>query len=170
VTDNAASATVKGFELEVSAVPIDGLNLDFSAGYNNASYDEYLADLNGDTMITDNADLEISRAPKWTLGGGISYAADLGGAGILTFRGDWTHVGKQNLLVTGALDGRIPAYDVIDASIRWNIPGDQAYVNIFVKNLNKELYEVSYTPVGALFDFHNISPPRRWGITLGFDL
>ncbi|MEO9468215.1 TonB-dependent receptor [Parasphingorhabdus sp.] len=170
VTDNAASATVKGFELEVSAVPIDGLNLDFSAGYNNASYDEYLADLNGDTMITDNSDLEISRAPKWTLGGGISYAADLGGAGILTFRGDWTHVGKQNLLVTGALDGRIPAYDVIDASIRWDLPGDQAYVNIFVKNLNKELYEVSYTPVGTLFDFHNISPPRRWGITLGFDL
>jgi len=170
VTDNAASATVKGFELEVSAVPIDGLNLDFSAGYNNASYDEYFADLNGDTIVTDNSNQDISRAPKWTLGGGISYAADLGGAGVLTFRGDWTHVGKQNLLTSGALDGRIPSYDVIDASVRWDMPGDQAYVTIFVKNLNNELYEVSYTPVGGLFDFHNISPPRRWGVTLGFDM
>ncbi len=170
VTDNAASATVKGVELEVSAVPVNGLNLDFSVGYNNASYDEYQADLNGDTVITDNSNLEISRAPKWTLGGGISYAANLGDAGLLTFRGDWTHVGKQNLLVTGALDGRIPSYDVIDASIKWDVPGDQFYVSVFVKNLNKELYEVSYTPVGTLFAFHNISPPRRWGITLGFEM
>jgi iron complex outermembrane receptor protein len=170
VTDNAASATVQGFELEVSAVPINGLDIDFSAGYNNAKYDEYMADLNGDGIITDNSNQEISRAPKWTLGGGASYAADLGGAGILTFRGDWTHVGKQNILTTGALDGRIPSYDVIDASVRWDIPGDQAYVTIFVKNLNKEVYQASYTPVGGLFAFTNISPPRRWGITLGFDM
>lgn len=170
VTDNAASASVKGFELEVSAVPVDGLNLDFSAGYNNASYDEYNADLNGDGIVTDNSDRDISRAPRWTLGGGVSYAADLGGAGLLTFRGDWTHVGKQNLLTAGTPNGRISSYDVIDASVRWDLPGDQAYVTVFVKNLNDELYEVSFTPVGGLFSFHNISPPRRWGITLGFDM
>lgn len=170
VTDNAASASVKGFELEVSAVPVDGLNLDFSAGYNNASYDEYNADLNGDGIVTDNSDRDISRAPRWTLGGGVSYAADLGGAGLLTFRGDWTHVGKQNLLTAGTPNGRISSYDVIDASVRWDLPGDQAYVTVFVKNLNDELYEVSFTPVGGLFSFHNISPPRRWGITVGFDM
>lgn len=170
VTDNAASATVKGFELEVSAVPVDGLNLDFAVGYNNASYDEYLADLNGDGIITDNSDRDISRAPKWTLGGGISYAADLGDAGLLTFRGDWTHVGSQNLLTAGTPNGRISSYDVVDASVKWDVPGDQFYVSIFVKNLTDELYEVSFTPVGSLFSFHNISPPRRWGVTLGFDM
>ena len=170
ITDNAASATVKGFELEVTAVPTTGLQLDFAVGYNDASYDEFLADVNGDGIETDNSDLDLSRAPKWTLGAGISYEADLGSAGYLTARGDWQYVDKQNLLASGDPSGRISSYQIVDASIRWDLPGEQFYVSAFVKNLTDEIYELSFTPVGALFAFHNISPPRRFGITIGYDM
>ncbi|TNE43485.1 MAG: TonB-dependent receptor, partial [Sphingomonadales bacterium] len=170
ITDNAASATVQGFELEVTAVPTTGLQLDFAAGYNDASYDEFFADVNGDGTETDNSDLDISRAPKWTLRAGASYEADLGDAGLLTFRGDWQRVGSQNLLASGAPSGRIASYQIIDASIRWDHPNDQFYVSAFVKNLNDEVYALSFTPVGGLFAFHNISPPKRFGVTIGYDM
>ena len=170
ITDNAASADVYGFELEVNAVPVDGLRFDLAVGYNDASYSEFMADLNGDTIVTDNSDLPLSRAPRWTLGTGVSYTADLGSAGALTLRGDWTHVSSQNLLASGAPAGQIPSYNLIDSSIRWDLPGDQFYISAFVKNLGDELYEVSFTPVANLFSFHQISPPQRFGIVFGFDM
>ena len=170
ITDNAASATVKGVELELTAVPTYGLQLDFSLGYIDAQYDEFFADLNNDGIVTDNSALPLSRAPKWTLGAGVSYEADLGDAGQLTLRGDWLYVDDQNLLANGAAIGEIPSYNVFDASIRWDLPDDRFHVTAFVKNLNDEIFVASLTNVAALFNFNQISPPRRYGITFGFDL
>ncbi|MEP5937249.1 MAG: TonB-dependent receptor [Erythrobacter sp.] len=170
ITDNAANATVKGIEMEVTAVPVDGLQLDFSMGYIDAKYDEFLADLNNDGIVTDNSDLPLSRAPKWTLGAGASYRADLGSAGELTLRGDWIYVDNQNVLANGAAIGEIPSYNVLDASIRWDLPDDRFHVTVFAKNVNDEIFVSSLTNVAALFNFNQISPPRRYGVTFGFDL
>ncbi len=170
ITDNAANATVRGIEMELTAVPIDGLQIDFSMGYIDAQYDEFLADLNNDGIVTDNSALPLSRAPEWTLGAGVSYNADLGDAGQLTFRGDWIYVDEQNLLANGAAIGEIPSYNVLDASIRWDLPDDRFHVTAFVKNLNDEIFVTSLTNVAALFNFNQISPPRRYGITFGFEL
>ena len=168
ITDNAASATVKGFELEISAVPVDGLSLDVAVGYNDASYDEFLADINNDGVATDNSDIALSRAPKWTLGMGGSYTVGLGNAGQLTFRGDWTYVDNQNLLANGSAIGEIPSYNIMDASVKWDLPDDRFNVTVFVKNLNDEIYQTSITNVAALFNFNQISPPRRFGVEFGF--
>ncbi|MEP2550941.1 MAG: TonB-dependent receptor, partial [Marinomonas sp.] len=170
ITDNAANATVQGVELEVTAVPLDGLNIDFSLGYIDAKYDEFFADLNNDGVVTDNSALPLSRAPEWTLGAGLTYEAGLGDAGLLTFRGDWIYVDNQNLLANGSPIGEIPSYNVFDASIRWDLPDDRFHVTVFSKNLNDEIFVTSLTNVAALFNFNQISPPRRFGIEFGFDM
>jgi iron complex outermembrane receptor protein len=170
VTDNAATATVKGVELEVFAVPVPGLTVNFAMGYNDASYDEFFADLNGNTVVTDNSGIDLQRAPELTIGVGLSYDAELGDAGSVTFRFDWSHVAKQNNLASGAATGEIGSYDLVDVSVTWRAPSERYYASFYVKNLNDEVYQNSFTPVAALFDFNSISPPRRWGLTVGFDM
>ena len=139
-------------------------------GYNDASYDEFFADLNGDTTVTDNSDIDLQRAPELTIGVGLSYDAEVGDAGSATFRFDWSHVAKQNNLASGAATGEIGSYDLIDVSVTWREPSERYYASFYVKNLSDEVYQTSFTPVAALFDFNHISPPRRWGLTVGFDM
>ena len=49
ITQNAGSATIKGIELELSALLTDSLRIDLGVGFLDTSYDEFCADLNGAT-------------------------------------------------------------------------------------------------------------------------
>ena len=89
--------------------------------------------------------------------------------GALTLRSDWIFVDNQNTLASGAAIGEISSYNVLDGSVKWDLPDDRFYVTVFVKNLTDEVFITSFTNVAALFDFNQISPPRRWGIEVGFD-
>ncbi len=170
LTDNAATATVRGLELEIVAVPAAGLQMNLALGYNDAEYDEFIADLNGDTNVTDNSDIDLQRAPKWTLAAGLTYDAELGDRGSATFRADWIYVSKQNNLASGVEKGEIGSYDMLDLSVTWRPPSERYYASFFLKNATDEVYQTALTAVGALFDTNTISAPRRWGLTVGFDL
>jgi iron complex outermembrane receptor protein len=170
LTDNAANATVQGFELEVVAVPVPGLQLNLAVGYNDAEYDEFIADLNGDGNITDNSAIPLQQAPEWTIGAGLSYDAELGSAGSATIRVDYSHASEQNNLASGIAKGEIDSYDLLDLSVTWRAPSERYYASLYVKNVTDEVYQQSITAVGALFDTNFLSSPRRWGLTVGFDL
>jgi iron complex outermembrane receptor protein len=64
---NTADATIKGFELDMVALPISQFALNASIGYLDGSYDEVRFDLSSDGVINDaDLNLGISRLPKWT--------------------------------------------------------------------------------------------------------
>ncbi|HEY5680705.1 MAG TPA: TonB-dependent receptor [Pseudomonadales bacterium] len=170
LTENAADATVKGFELEVVAIPVTGLQLNLAVGYNDAGYEEFFADINGDGTVTDNSDIPLQRAPEWTIGAGLSYDAQLGNMGTAVFTADFSHVAKQNNLASGVPKGEIGSYELLDMSVTWRAPSERYYATFYVKNVTDEVYQASITAVGALFDTNLISAPRRWGLTVGFDL
>ena len=169
VTANAASTTIRGVEIELSMLPTPELQLDFSLGYNDASYDMFFGDLNGDRIETDNSGIDLQYAPKLTAYGGVSYTLSVGNAGNLVLRGDVIHAGKQNTLATGDPRGVIGAYQIADASLTWQPAGGAYSVSFFVKNLFDEIYASSFLQGAQLFDAYALSPPRRWGLTLGFD-
>ena len=66
---NAGKATLKGGELELSAMPVDGLLLNASASYTDAEYDEFkdlAPQLDGSQLVIDRSDEDFAYIPKWT--------------------------------------------------------------------------------------------------------
>lgn len=82
---NAAEATIDGVDLEVIATPIDGLDINASYGYLDATYGSFL---NGDEFLDPNVlapaaatQLEgntLQRAPRDTLNIGAQYTVNMG--------------------------------------------------------------------------------------------
>jgi len=65
--DNAAKAESKGVELEVTAVPVTGLELTGTFGYTDAKYEDYVR---GDEDYSGNY---VQTAPRYTASGGFRY-------------------------------------------------------------------------------------------------
>jgi iron complex outermembrane receptor protein len=87
VIDNVASATSDGFELELLARPLRGLDLAAGIGYVNAKYDEF---------VTAGFDLSGERfAPRWTGNAAVQYSFPAFGRGEVVIRGEVTHRGSE---------------------------------------------------------------------------
>jgi iron complex outermembrane receptor protein len=190
ITSNAASATVKGAELELTAVPVKGLNLNLAVGYNDAGYDEFCADLDGpgaaNTVPTqcapavslgngtflvpyDNSGFPLQRAPELSISAGVGYTADLpDNNGALRFRVDYNRTSEMFNGLAGEAVGRRPSTGVGDASITYESPDERYAATFFVKNFTDEIYQNGITLVPPLFDFQTISEPRRWGIEVSW--
>jgi iron complex outermembrane receptor protein len=133
VTDNAANATSKGIELEITTLPADGLTLWGSLGYLKSSRD-FCTDIDGPSTVNpgpasgscdpDNAFSYVDngttfyvfptqvlvpnvRAPKWTLAAGFAYEVPVGNAGTVEFAGDWRFQSKNNQASNGVPAGLV---------------------------------------------------------------
>ncbi len=111
ITDNAASARLRGVELEVTALPFDGLTLAASAGYLDARYTDYCEDLNGASpndpslvpcgppqgaaQPVDLTGLPLNRAPKWNTRLNGRYDIPVGDTGILSLNAEWIYQSRQ---------------------------------------------------------------------------
>ncbi|MCA9262037.1 MAG: TonB-dependent receptor [Planctomycetales bacterium] len=74
--ENAGKANLTGFELEVMALPMQGLTLEGSVGYTDTSYDEFLTTDPRTGLKGDVADIaDTSLQSKWTLRLGAQYDA-----------------------------------------------------------------------------------------------
>ena len=88
VVGNAAEAEVKGFELELQALPVERLNLVASVGYLDSKY----------TKVDPGAEITTANkligAPEWTASAGAEYAVPLGSGGDLKLRADYSYRSK----------------------------------------------------------------------------
>lgn len=166
---NAASATIKGFEVEAALRPIDGLQLDGSVGYTDAAYDAFNGlDLTGDGVadpVLAKA-LKFDRVPKWTAHGSAMYTTDLGSSGYsLSGRVAYNHRSGYFLENNNRANAYQKAYGLLDASL--TLEKGPLRLTAFGKNLgNKQVKEfVNIFPYGPGFSFGD---PRTYGVTLGF--
>jgi iron complex outermembrane receptor protein len=199
VTQNAASATIKGIELELTAVPLEGLQLTGNFSYLDAKYSNFCADLDGSSffasaptspcggtvfnvtspgstgpgnylMDDDFSSIPLQRAPKFQMTLGASYEFAVGNWGSIVLNANYTHVSNLNLSV----DGRAKAYrgpvDLLDATVTFKDIEDRYSVSFFMKNITNKLYLNSYTGVAPLLDTYGLSDPQRWGVEVSFKL
>jgi len=93
VVANAGSAQFRGFEAEITALPIEGLQFDASAGYIHANFKQYLfldPDFTSPTfnqLINVGSEAHLPQSPKWNAHIGGEYSTDIG-VGTLIFRSD----------------------------------------------------------------------------------
>lgn len=143
------------------------LVLDGKATYVQAAYaDDRLVSAPGTAQQLNIKGNQTPYAPNVLLSSGLS-AEPLRG---LSLRLTGTYVGRQYTdelnTVPAAADGRtgrLPAYGLLDATVRYRLPGDHVHLSVAGKNLTAARYIVSRRPQGI-----RVSTPRLF--TAGLDV
>ena len=86
---NAGAETIQGIEFDIVAVPVDGLTIDFTYGYLDAKFDEYMS-YNASTGRLENIarNTTVPQAPKNTASLGVQYDFEPFSFGALSARVD----------------------------------------------------------------------------------
>ena len=185
-TVNAASARIKGIDLDIVARPVRELTLSVSANYLDSHYKSYPLAPNyiflpsGEFAVPgtlssigvpvpgaptiDARGNDLVGAPRFGVQASATYTLD---TGIGTF--DTTanmnyqrrqFADPQNVYV-------IPGRTLIGLTEQWTSNDERTTVTAWVKNLTNKVYDVSFsllTPVGLV---GNPGAPRTYGVTLG---
>jgi iron complex outermembrane receptor protein len=143
-TTNAASATVKGGELELDYIPWDQLTLSLGASYDDASYDKWM--FAGENIAKYN---QFPYFPAWHITGRAAYTLPLPpDIGALTASADAVYVGSQifNLTTNTAPTPEDPnlaqkPYTLVNLRLDWTgIYGSNVDMSAYVENVANTLY------------------------------
>lgn len=89
ITDNAAAARIRGFELEAFFAPVSGLTLQTGIGYLDSEYQD--VDIAASEVTGDS---ELVNAPQWSLNAAVSYDHPVSTSGMLSFRLDSSYTSR----------------------------------------------------------------------------
>jgi len=133
-TENLGSATSKGFELEISAYPTDGLFLQLAAGYTDSEFTETVAG------VVNEGDA-LQQVPEWTFSATVDYETPVSFKDYALFtRVDFSHVGSSiSTVVAADRDAGVrirPSYSIVNTRI--GLRNEQYEVGVFVNNLFNE--------------------------------
>jgi iron complex outermembrane recepter protein len=163
---NAGDGKIKGVEIEMSAHPVAGFDIDGSVSYLTGNYSRIDPRVGNAILITDPI---VSPEWKWSLG--MQYKAVLGEGGSVTPRFDLSHTGKATLgrLVGGGPIDFAPAYTLANARLTWRNADEDLSVSLEVQNL----FDKYYSPFrfAAVYGFSGtiysqVGKPREWGVTV----
>jgi iron complex outermembrane receptor protein len=165
-TDNAAGAEALGVELAFSLIPVEGLTLSGNIGWLDIEYKDFIADLTGAGVETDNSDLDLVRAPEWDLSVGASYEFDLAERGTLTLGTRFSY--SDEMMLTTPNDVGFIREDMTtwDVQAVWESRDRKYRFALWGKNVTDNVERLGGTPVGGLFAFVAPTQPRQYGATL----
>lgn len=184
--ENAASATIRGFEAELTVAPTRGLSFGANAGYTDAEYNEFF-NLDG----ADWSGAAFPYTPEWTVALFGDYSVDLG-PGQLKLHADYSwrseafavpiqasapqRVGRTQAQIDALSDAlqntaRIPSYGLLNARVAFEFNEPEIEVAFYARNITKEQYFSRLLPVeGTALGFTSYMPgdPRTYGVSLSF--
>jgi len=164
---NAAASDVKGAELELTLLPVRGLQLQASAGYVDPKYKEFKTFFALGTP-TDISYAPFAQVPKWTVNGGVAYTQPLPSTlGSLQFTYDYRYQSEIHVSDVPEIDpnaDRLPGFSVSDARVGWNdIAGSTVAASVFVTNVFDKTYFTYGTNPSLGMNTRQVAPPRMWG-------
>lgn len=134
---NAAEATIKGFELDLTATPIDGLLLEASLGYVDAGYDGFEFD---EALVGVSVTDKIVKTPKWSSALGMSYRIPVSDSSYITPRVDWTYSGSYFNNAINSPQIFQDSYHLINLGIAYDNEDNGWGLSLAGKNLTDEKY------------------------------
>ncbi|HPF26295.1 MAG TPA: TonB-dependent receptor, partial [Steroidobacteraceae bacterium] len=167
LVSNAATAEVKGVDLELLAQPNDSFNFGVSLSWLDATYDKFdvpygvcsaaVLPLNdpgcadvpgtrpvGSPRVVDASGNRLNNAPEFKGNVFGEYNVPVGNAGKLTFFGQLSYTDDIYFNAANSPEALQDAVTLLDARIGWTNPDETLEVSLYGKNLSDEEY------------FHNI--------------
>jgi len=170
VVDNAGKATIKGFEVELLAQPIDNLQLNLNLGYLDPEYDEYI-----DGGVNVANDREFPYSPEITANAGIQYTINdvLACCGNLTGRLDWVYVDERVAYPEPIqnLRSQLDSYTLLNGRLTLSdIPLGNGNLKVAAwgKNLLDEEYRTNTIPF-IIWTVSYFGDPRTYGVEVSYD-
>ena len=160
VVRNAASLDMNGLELELMYQITDAWDVMTNYGYMQSEFDEYLADLNGDNIITDNAGLTPRNTPENTFGLTTSYTVPVGNGDLKT-RLSYRFRDKMESNASNAALGTLDSIDNLNATVTYSF--DNYSISVFGQNITDEREE-RWSTIGGLTSRGWWNEGARYGI------
>jgi len=161
---------LEGFELEVTATPIDNLLISYSAGTN-----EYRNDDN-DPASPNFIHPDYLLQPEWNMSLGIQYGVQLAGGGRIVPRLDAFYQSKEHLGPSSQVNvcpGQcLPGYTIFNGRVTYEPPAGDWRISLASTNLTDKFYwqtvGAAVTAAGGAPNNRSgvPSPPRQWAFTL----
>lgn len=170
---NAGKSEIKGFEFEVTALPVDGLTLNGSLAYLDTKYKNFLffnANTAGGSIpgFQDMKGQPLQNAPKWSGTAGATYEFALG-SGTAKARVQYNYVGKKYLTaVNNTGRSEIQPTHVVDANLDWTPEHEQWTIGLWARNLFDNRYIASVYDAPGTLGLTNYAPPREWGASFKY--
>ncbi|MEE8243923.1 MAG: TonB-dependent receptor, partial [Pseudomonadales bacterium] len=168
VVQNAATVNLWGIEAELNWAATENLVINANFGYLDAEYDDYVADLNGDGVETDNSSLILRRVPEWT--GGINgvYTRRIGPGTLSAFAG-YRYTDEYWVDASNNPQGLLDDRGVIDASISYEwewADGRDVTITVFGRDITDEQNPNSAVIIPGFFSFAGIAGGEQYGLQI----
>jgi iron complex outermembrane recepter protein len=164
--ENVGNAQSMGLELEVSAIPIKGLQLDGSFGFNKTEYNSFdLKRVNFGTGVetfTAIGGNSLSNAPSHTIFFGAQYEYAISKKLKAVVRGEIRNIGSYYTDIQNKIEQ--PTYTLINS--RAGLAYGNYSLFIWGQNLNNERYLAFGNPDSSFGRNVRTAAPRTIGITL----
>lgn len=161
-TQNAAEATIRGFEIEGQAALNERFRLSIATGYIDAEYDEL--DATVDPRIT--LDTRLPGTSEWTTSGGAAYTHPLDDLGQLTARADFSY--RSEFFFDANNEVGEDGYTLVNVSLSWEDNEGLWGASVFGTNITDSVYGVAGASILNPGGFQQISFARgaEWGASL----
>lgn len=162
VTKNAGKLNSKGFEMELSAIAVKGLDVDYNFGYTKAVYKNLKLAQYGNVTNLDGKKQIFTPDVTSMLAVQYSYLLSKKLALKLTARGEWKYAGKQYFDLSNSISQG--SYNVFNSQA--GISFKQLSCMIWARNLGGKKYIAYAYDFGAV----HLGDPKTYGITLSLRL
>lgn len=156
VFSNAGRARTKGFEIELVAIPVEGLQFEVTYGYLDAKFKEFFGCLNNQPMSNCGGN-RMPQSPKHTLFAAMQYSTPVSSlAGQLTFRAEFEHRSETFFTATNT---RLAAYkisDITQVNLSLNYDSDDGLWQVSVWGRN--IFDQSRIASAVDFTVFFVSP------------
>lgn len=181
-----ADAKVKGFEVEVQAAPVKGLDMQFGISYidpevKNVPGLTIDVDTDGDGVndvfaLLPGATVKPVQTPKWNLNGLLRYEVFMANSGSIAFQVDGMYRAKHHFALTNLPASTESGYFIGNASVTWFSEDEKWSMRFFVQNFTDKEYIVQTFDLsgsvsnGGLFGLieQYYGRPRTWGANLSY--
>ncbi|MEZ5512692.1 MAG: TonB-dependent receptor [Steroidobacteraceae bacterium] len=174
---NAGDATIEGVELELTAVPLDGLELNASVGLLDSKYTKWTAALStctsqgGLTTIEQYLALPLKQAPDWSYRVGANYSHDMGERGVVSFGADYSAKDDHYNNLCASEGIRVKDYEFVNAQVRWENASGKMLIALAGNNLaDAEVFNGGFDFARSLgFAAGYLYAPRTWSLSLRYE-
>lgn len=167
-TESGGAARIRGFDVDVQAIPTEGLTLTAGLSFTDGKYTDFpnatsYAPTGGAATVVNAGGNRTVNTPRWTANSTINYEIPLS-FGKLILSGSASYTGKYYF----SADNRAAQEDVflLNSRLRWESEGSRYNVSIWGKNLTDKRYLAGFN-ISNYGDLIQFSAPRAYGVTVG---